>query len=390
MSFETIDLSPPALESPPELSPAPASPEVLRGRPYVKVRIRDADSMPAVLSQHVSSADWDLFWMKLQPIAAQAEWYNGVFVLVAGALFISYFVTMVIMMTLSILLSYVTVGIFGLVALAEVLLFMYWNRSVRKSQLDALQAISKAEQERFFGKCGWTVECELKPEDSGLCGLCGFYLFLIPNQNQFTPTRTVQESRSMEDSNLRFNDDSALQAGGYLRIRLCKDHFYSWTPICLPYLETFRTMPSELLQSPFPHYEIANLWGSFWSDLVMQSRFDLRWHRIKLVSYILWITWLMSNYTLMDVSVPWYPRKYAGLVALVPLMLYYYASNCVAWKVGKLVQHQTAEFIAHGMLIEIRCAYDFPDGCRMVRVCHLYVFPVSVSERQTGVLTGMA
>jgi hypothetical protein len=55
----------------PEASPASSSSVVLRGTPYVKVRLENADLTLAALSQHVSRTDWNSFWMELQPILEQ-------------------------------------------------------------------------------------------------------------------------------------------------------------------------------------------------------------------------------------------------------------------------------------------------------------------------------
>jgi hypothetical protein len=393
-SPESNDRPEAALAEPPvaeSSSSSPPSSIFLLNTPYIRVRLQTAAvAMPRALqnSHAVSSDEWNAFWkQQVKPIALQVERYTVVFAWTVGVLAVLSlaslcFIAAWVMPVTGNRWSLAWYGILLVLLVLEVWALCAWNGRVRAQQLQALRAVTKAQESKWWTKCQLTFEVEyeseLALENSGR-----FHLYLIPSANQFPCVESIPIAMESHPDN---NVALLQQPGGYLRIRLFDAGIlggWSWTPISLPHLETLCTLPSPLLQQATADntHVLTELWTSFWLDLVAQSRDHLWGHRILRVSLVVWIVYIVSFSTLMHTS--WYSSNVSLVVSLLVLLLVLYGSSRVHAATNckrTLVQRHAPLLAAHGVFLDYKTIHEFAKyGGSSVVHC-LDVFPLSVWE----------
>jgi hypothetical protein len=334
------------------------------------------------LQSNVSGDEWNAFWLQLQPIVSQVQRYNIVVPCVAVTMCIIFVASLILVAAflfdswtrkLDALASF---SVILLIAVVEIVAFCAWNERVRTLQLKTLRKVCQAQE--CFGKCGLTVECECEPESAlNPSSTCGFFLYLIPAQNQFTRVGAVPGGGDHQDIH---------HPGGYLRIPLYNDgNFHgAWTPISMPYLESFQAMPKELQAATWDD-EMQSPWGNFWSELMAHSREHLSAYRMFRLSLILYVAFYMFHYAMLNES--WYTenvRFVASMVVLIPLLYGAFRLQGASNQGRSLVKRHATIFAAHGIFVEYRSVYESSKGYGMSAVHGLYLFPLSVYETRTG------
>jgi hypothetical protein len=316
-------------------------------------------------THHVSNAEWILFCKRLQPILCQVELYNVVFT-VTGLLMVALLLVVatignVAMTTCgSLFESYAGLGFFLVGGLMTMVGFDRLTAIVRKSQLLTLRAHTKVHEKRWKDKCGLALTVEYEPFSSH-DNLGGFYLYFIPSARL--------------ESSIRIRLFDANKPGGF------------WTPVSLPYLESFRTLPSTLQQMTTvttTDMELAQLlWTNFWSDLVTQSGHYLQRHRIAKVALVVYLVFVVWYPTLMCYASN--VHLVAAMMTLLPLLATFLAIRAQAMpSQGRvLVQRHATELATRGIFVQYKTIYEFSDSGKWLVHC-LDAFPISVLETRTG------
>jgi hypothetical protein len=357
--------------------------------PYIRLRLHTKASLRAVvvpeaLQPHVSRDDWIAFWSHLEPILTDVEWYTRVFSLAGYALAAAFFAFFILIVWSfdyfeldSYMIQYAILRFVTIITVAYAIGtgFNAWNGHVRKRQFQALRAACQEEEDRLFGHYGYSVTCEYEWDNSAGNINSGFYVYFFNVHNNF------QGSAQSDPTTLEYPDDNATK-GGYLRIRLfdAGNNGFSCTPISMPYLESFRTMPVEL-----ETYRTADLWERFWSVMLAQSQDFLFVYRLYCVSFLLWLTFMMFSSVLFNAS--WYPEYVDTVMFLLMVLLLVYSTcrlSSLVYKQRDLVNCHAREFATHGIFIEYRRVYRFPDWRGMSGVHYLYLFPLPERETHSG------
>jgi hypothetical protein len=355
--------------------------------PYIRLRLHTQTSraVPEALQPLVSRDDWNAFWSHLEPILTDVERYTRVLCLAGYALvaaYVAFFILMVwgfdyfgvdsYMIQYATILHFVTIFV---VVYAAVMGFNAWNGHVRKLQFQALRSACQEEEDRLFRQYGYTVACEYEWDTSTGSIHSGFYVYFFHAQYKF------QDSTLSHQTTFEYPEDGATK-GGYLHIRLFDsgNSGFSCTPISMPYLESFRTMPVELETR-----RTTDLWERFWSEMLPQSSDHLFVYRLHHVSLYLWLTFMMLSGALFNAS--WYSERVDSIVFLLVMLPLFYSSCRLLSLVNKqrdLVTQYAREFATHGIFIEYRRVYRFPDWRGMSGVHYLCLFPLPERETHSG------
>jgi hypothetical protein len=162
------------------------------------------------------------------------------------------------------------------------------------------------------------------------------------------------------------------------------------TPIFLPYLESFsNTLPTPVQQATATTTDntelpLAELWTSFWSDLVAQSRDHLWGHRVLCVAVVVWMVYIALFPTLIQAS--WYPDNVSLVVSMLVFLLVLYGSSTVQAASNfkrTLVQRHATMLAARGVFVEYKTVHEFSKCRGSSAVQCLDVFPLSVYETRT-------
>jgi hypothetical protein len=360
----------------------------LSAAPYIRLRLHTRSHLRAVVPEalqlsHVSRDDWNTFWSHLEPILTDVERYTRVFTLALYALWAVHVALLILIvwgfdyfeldpyMIQYAMLGFVT---YIVVPCAAYTGFNAWNGHVRKRQLQALRNACQEEEDRLFGQHGYSVACEYE-WDTSTGSNSGFYVYFFNVQNKF------QHSTPSDHTTLAYPEDDAAQ-GGSLRIRLFDSGSsgFSCTPISMPYLESFRTMPAELETR-----RTADMWERFWSEMLTQSSDFLFVYRLYYVCFFVWWTYISFSSILFNAS--WYSSRVDYIIFLLFMLPVFYSACRVQSLVGMqrdLVTRNAREFATHGIFIEYRRVYRFPDWRGMSGAHYLYLFPLPEREAHSG------
>jgi hypothetical protein len=361
----------------------------LSAAPYIRLRLHTRSPLRAVVPEalqlsHVSRDDWNTFWSHMEPILTDVERYTRVFSMAAYALVAAYVAFIILIVWVydyfGVDLSMIQYAVLNFVTILVVLFaaltgFNAWNGHVRKRQFQALRNACQEEEDHLFGQHGYSVACEYEWDTSTGSINSGFYVYFSNVQNKF------QHSTPSDHTTLAYPEDDEAQ-GGYLRIRLFDSGSsgFSCTPISMPYLESFRTMPAELETR-----RTADLWERFWSEMLAQSSDYLFWYRVYFVVLILWWTYFSFSSVLFNAS--WFSSRVDSVIFLLGMLPLFYSAcrlQSLKYKHRDLVTRYAREFATHGIFIDYRCVYRFLDCRGMSGAHYLYLFPLPEREAHSG------
>jgi hypothetical protein len=241
--------------------------------------------------------------------------------------------------------------------------------ALKKSELQQLRVICRSVEERLFRRHGWAVECTYEPV---LC--CCIYktmVYFIPVVDRNNARSALLESGTGSEhvgdvgEYNSLDRDDLLAYNGYLRILLFKDGGYQWNPMAISYLESFKTLPANLM----PRDE--QCWAQFWSKMLEQSRMHLTmYHAFSVFNWSMYPC-LVILACLVESGVWSYNSVHiafwfiVGTLLAAPIL-----GNIIAHDTRTLLRDYMPELARQGLFVEFRITEGF----------YLCLFPIKVTN----------
>jgi hypothetical protein len=354
----------------PLVSPTPSRAALLSQEssvppPYLRVFLsRDnrpsLEVVPLSLQDSISLTEWRSFWCDLEPVLLRNERietyvrWGSLFYLAAYIAFPLWLASLSEAWHEVLLLSSIVLLMWG---------FYVARACVQGVQLRALQDACRSAENAVFRSHGWALDAH--HEMSNVC-CCD-----IGNRSvvYFIPLQRIGSNLSASGGATAEDMDS-LASEGYLRIELFKNDAFvcQWSPIALSYLDSFSTLPNRLR----PLEE--QVWTSFWSKMMQQSKNHLMVHRGALV--LMWslvVVFVSLQYFFIVGVLSGDEFAFANWLGFVAFLM---IGMCWTSRFGQkldLVHSHTLELSRQGLYIECRKV----PACKSYggRTYYLYLYP---------------
>jgi hypothetical protein len=354
--------------------------------PYLKFEVTNRfnpvplprNEVPYRLRGSISLGDWRAFWFGLEPIRQQNRRWD----LLSGwgkpFVWMVYFVLLFTSdwpttghESLTLLLFWSSLSM--LVACLNVA-----SAAIKNTELRPLRVACRAAEDQLFRRHGWALECDYK---ANLCGCCvsETIVYFIPIADRTSTNSNVDLGGRNECKSIEHED--SLARNGYLRIQLFKDGFYSWSPISMAHLESFKTLPANLTPRD------DQCWGQFWFKLMEQSKRHLTIYRCTVMFDWPMYPCLVIHSCLVESGV-WNDTSLDNLSWLMTgsLLASSFFLGILMSDTQTLLREYAKELAQEGLCVESRVA-PVSDSSWDGDAIYLYLYPrnnVNVSSAQTS------
>jgi hypothetical protein len=346
----------------------------LDSTPYLKFEVTNRfnpvplprDEVPYRLRGSISLSEWRAFWFGLEPIRQQNRRWD--LLSVYGKLLV-WIVYVVVLFrsdwpsagheSLTLLLFWSSLSTLAACLNAA-------NAAMKNAELRSLRAACRAAEDQLFRRHGWALECDYK---ANLCGCCisETIIYFIPVADRTSANRNVDTGARNECKSIERED--FLARNGYCRIELFKDGLYSWSPMSIAHLESFKTLPANLMPRD------DQCWGQFWFKLMEQSKRQLTIYRCTVIFDWPMYPFLVIHTGLVESGV-W---SDASLDNLSWLMVGSFLASSIFLGIlmsdtQPLLQEYTKELAQEGLFVESRVA-PVSDSSWGGDAIYLYLYP---------------